>query len=235
ARSFPPPEKRLRSGGLRVVRSQTSPQLKFVDSNLQEAMTAKKKRQRTFIRCPVASYPPPGYAPIRVIHVIQVALVPHRGEAQATGVASSDREHTGRVVAHNAVISGAERLGAGLVADRRCRGVERVRQRSVVSYRGEDVTALARRSVRGGQGVVNQAAVSGSRNARSDAAGAQLGQRGIANRRIGAVIADFTDDDGVLGSGRGRIVGSHTGTEQVWNGDGCNDQDDGDHDQQLNQ
>src|ERR1700693_5043588 len=81
-------------------------------------LAKEQKGQRICIRCPLAWYPPPGTP-------TQVCLVVHRGQSQASRVASRGGRNARRSVAHNAIISRAERLSARRVRDGHRGGVER--------------------------------------------------------------------------------------------------------------
>src|SRR5580700_7260744 len=192
------------------------------------AVSKRTPGRRIRIRRPLAWYPPPGTLPNLA------GLVVHRAQSEASRIARRHDSDARRAVAHYTVISGAERLRARRARDGYGCGIER---RRGGSRRSRDrnrklIAALAIAAAVGSQVVVNQAAIGCTRNAGRCSA-AQLGQRGITLGRISAVIAYFADNDGVLGSSRGRIVGSHTGAHQVRNRDSCDDQDDGNNNEQF--
>src|SRR5258706_9727395 len=166
---------------------------------------------------------------------MQAWLVVHRDHSEASSEDDGENDDARLSRAYYHVIASAESLGTGHVRQRSRGGVEVPSCKSRTSGRdGKSVTALAVTCAVGGQVVVNQAAAGRQRNARRRRA-AQLGQRAVTVGGISAEVADLTDDDSVLGSSCGRIVGSHTCTHQVRNCNRCDDQDDGNHDQQLNQ
>src|SRR5580704_3529191 len=165
-------------------------------------------------------------------------LVRDRQQELASCFAADYRCDARSRLAQHAIFKCAVGLGTSLRGDRRASRVELVvggGTRTSRAGRVEEVAALAVAAKnRGGEQVVDQASVSHCRSARSSAAQRSQSQR-EANRRITGAIADFAGNNATLGSGRGRIVGSHTGAHQVRNSNRCDDQDDSNHDQQLDQ
>jgi hypothetical protein len=89
-----------------------------------------------------------------------------------------------------------------------CRSSSRSPQRRPGSQQSCSQICRCRRVVVGVV-VVDQAGCGDRRHAGQGAA--KLLECSIANCRIGREVTDFASNDGALASGRGRIVGSHTG------------------------
>src|SRR4029077_8193676 len=169
---------------------------------------------------------PGWYPPLSTLPV----LVADRGQSQASIVRK--RCAGGRNEANDVVFGSAEALYASRVGGCRyavgyvlCIGsIDRVKSGS-----REDESAL----VAGGELAVDQASVCRSRHARNDQS-AQIGNGGRkTGYRIGGCVRHLSCSKSALRRSRRRLVRSNTCAQQVWNGNSCNDQDDGHHDQQL--
>ena len=136
---------------------------------------------------------------------------------------------------------GTKGTHAGFVED------QRLRQDRVTDIEpGPDRSSACRKSIpalaaAGRVAIVSQHRVDHTRGglagdaSRTERAAQVRESRSVAHRGIRALIGDLSRVDGAQGGDRRRLIGRHTGSQKIRNGDRGNDQDDCHYDQKLNQ
>src|SRR5271157_2770594 len=137
----------------------------------------------------------------------------------------------GGLHANHSVFKSAEATSTGLVQGNRNRsGVIRGSRRATRASRCEVVAALDASR----EHAVNQTGAGRGRGARSDATEGHQSS-GKADGGIVGVVGNHGRIDGTDGGDSRRLVSRHAGTQQVGDSNGRDDENDGYHDQQLNQ
>lgn len=162
----------------------------------------------------------------------------HRIEQETSGVAGHKCDGARRLEANYRIFGRAIRSRSELHTHGRTRVIELVVDQAARAGGPGCVKKVAAlpTATRGGrsQKVIDQTAgCNGGSTGRCAAQDSECS--GEANRRISIPVGNLRGVDGTYRSRRRRVVCGHAGAQQVWDRDGRNDQDNGHHNQKLDE